>query len=207
MRALADHHHAVVMEYDQLAAVRFSEHSSVKDFVGAAFGDQPMIDANRQGQMRGYPVQIVRGQADGNTLMNDLVEKMNDIITRTNIETGSRFVEPYELGVAKQRAADEDRLLLAARELPNMTFAQPGQIQPLHDVFELLFLFFTNAAEPVILDVKPHRDHFLDGDREIPIDGFELRYVADAIEGRARERMTAQQNLPCRSWYHAENRS
>src|SRR4029079_15596092 len=55
--ALADHHHAVLVKYDELTAVRFAQHFRVKDFIGPAFSNQAMIDAHRPGQMRGHPIQ------------------------------------------------------------------------------------------------------------------------------------------------------
>ena len=109
--------------------------------------------------------------------------------------------------IAEQRSADEDRLLLAAGKLANMPLAEPGKIEPLHDLVQFAFFLGADAAEPAILDEKSHGDDFFDGDGEVPIDGFELRHITDAFEGGAPQFGAAQANMAARQRNHAEDRA
>ena len=69
VRAFADHHHAVLMNHDEFAAVGFLEYFGIENFVGPAFGNDTVIETNRPGQMRGHPVQIMGGEHDGDPMV------------------------------------------------------------------------------------------------------------------------------------------
>ena len=71
--AFADHDHAVLMDDDELTAVGFLQYCRVEYVVGPPFGNQPVVETHRPGQMGGHPVQIMGGEDDGDSLVIDLV--------------------------------------------------------------------------------------------------------------------------------------
>src|SRR5262252_479802 len=97
---LADHNHAVVVEDDHFTAVGFLENGGVEHLLRTSFGNQPAIEADDPRQMRRYPVEIVGGNHDGYALVVDLMEKMDHIVSRTNIEPSRRLIEQDQLWIS-----------------------------------------------------------------------------------------------------------
>src|SRR5262249_52150700 len=94
---LADHNHAVVVEDDHFTAVGFLENGGVEHLLRTSFGNQPAIEADDPRQMRRYPVEIVGGNHDGYALVVDLMEKMDHVVARTNIEASRGLIEQEQL--------------------------------------------------------------------------------------------------------------
>jgi hypothetical protein len=64
--------------------------------------------------MGSHPIQIMGGDDNGDSLVVDLVEKMDDVIPRANIESRRGLIEQDQFGIPQERAPNEYRLLLAA---------------------------------------------------------------------------------------------
>ena len=75
----------------------------------------------------------MRRQDDGNSLMINFVQKVNYVVTRSDIESRCGLVEQDQFGIAQQSSSDERRLLLSAGEFPNVAMAQAGEIQSFHN--------------------------------------------------------------------------
>ena len=86
----------------------------------------------------------MRGEDDGDPLVIDLVQKMNHVVARADVESRRRFVEQNKFWIAEQGAADEHRLLLAAGEFANVAIAQTVEIQTFHD-----FVQFASFLSPM----------------------------------------------------------
>src|SRR5215468_2281511 len=97
---LADHDHAVVVEDDHFTSVGFLENGGVEHLLRTSFGNQPAIEADDPRQMRRYPVEIVGGNHDGYTLVVNLMEKMDHIVARTNIEASRGLIEQDQLRIS-----------------------------------------------------------------------------------------------------------
>ena len=79
--SLADHDHAVVVEDDHFALVGFLENGSVKHLLRTSYGNQAAIEADDPWQMGGHPVEIVGGDHDGYSLVIDLMEEMDHVVS------------------------------------------------------------------------------------------------------------------------------
>src|SRR4051794_15740305 len=131
--------------------------------------------------MSGYPIEIMRGNNDGHALMIDFMQKMNNIIARSNVEPRRGLIEENQFRIAQKRTADKHGLLLASGELPDMALAEPFEIQSLHKLPHFLPFRLTDTLEPAAIGEKSHRDHFLDRYWEVPVYCFELWDVADSV--------------------------
>ena len=100
VRALADHDHAVMMKHHHFAAISLFKHGGIEDSVRTAFGDQAPVQTNGPGKVGGHPIQIVGGNDDGNPAVIDLVQEVNHIVARANIESGGGLVEQDQLRIA-----------------------------------------------------------------------------------------------------------
>src|SRR5712692_8145393 len=129
MRPFADHNHAVVEENDHVPAIGFLQYGGGENFLRPAFGDNAAIEANHPGKMCRYPVKIMRSDHDGDSLVIDLVKKVNDIVARANVEPGRWFIQKNQVWFSQQSPTQKDRLLLTSGKLPDVTFAKAVQVQ------------------------------------------------------------------------------
>jgi hypothetical protein len=195
VRSLADHDHPVVVEDNHFAAVSFLQNGGIKNFRRTPLRDYPAVEASHPRQMGRHPVEIVGGNDDGDSLMINLVKKVNHVVPRANIESSRGLIEQDQLRIAQQSTPKKNRLLLAAGKFTDMPVTKSDEIQARQDRLKLAPLLVANAAKPGVPGKKPHANDFLDGDRKIPIDGFQLGHVADTVQRGTPRRLASQQNL------------
>ena len=61
-------------------------------------------------------VHVVRRQQDRAAGFLEFLDEVPQLTPRLRIETGRRFVEKEQIGIADERAGEREALLLAARE-------------------------------------------------------------------------------------------
>ena len=125
VRAFADERESIVREHGHLDAVRGLEDRGCEDGGRRAFRDDRAVEADYPRQVRGHGVQLVGGHEDGDPLVVQLVEEVEDVVARADVDAARRLVQQEQLRVAYQRARQEDALLLASREASDMALEQP----------------------------------------------------------------------------------
>src|SRR5712692_282920 len=124
----ADHDHPIVEKDHHVSPVGFLQNGRSKNLLGLPFGDDAVVEADHPGKVGCHPVQIVGRNDDRHSLMVDLVEEVDDIVSGANVEPGRGFIQEDQVRLSDQRAAEKDRLLLAAGKLPDVTFSQTREV-------------------------------------------------------------------------------
>ena len=84
--------------------------------------------------MGGDAVEVVGREQDREAARVQVVEQVQDLVAQARVDAGGRLVHEQQLGLAEQRAGDEDALLLAARQLADVAVAEVLDVQPREDL-------------------------------------------------------------------------
>ena len=87
-----------------------------EDFAGASHGDDRLAQTNDVGVMVDDGGEVVGGDNDGCAAGRDIAERVDKIVVGDGVERGGRLVEQQQVGFARERAGDQDALLLSAGE-------------------------------------------------------------------------------------------
>ena len=110
----------------------------------------------------------------------EVVEQMKDLVARLDVDARRRFVHQQQLGLAKQGAGDEHPLLLAAGELTDVTVGERADAQSLECVCDVAALCPAAPRDDSTVLAGASHEHALGHrDGEAPVDGVDLRDVAD----------------------------
>src|ERR1700687_6248889 len=106
---------------------------------------------------------------------------MQDVVPGLDVNASSRLVEEQQARLAHQRAGQEHALLLSTAQFADVPTAELADAQALEQRLDPGFLGSSQPGygEQSAFDGQPHRDHLANGDGKVPVDGFELRDVAD----------------------------
>ena len=180
MRAFGDESHVHIVDDGHFGVVGELEGLRGEDFGGRAAGEDASVQADDPGQMGGDGVDFVGGHDDGDALVVQLVEEVEELVAGLDVDADGGFVEEEQGWVADEGAGEKDALLLAAGEFTDVSLAQVVDAEALqHAADEFLVL----ATVPRIERVghgEAHDDGLFHGDGEVPVDGLELGNVADA---------------------------
>ena len=114
---------------------------------------------------------------------------------RRGVDAGRRLVHEQEVGLAEHRARDEDALLLAAGQLPDVAVAQVLDVQPREHLADGGALGGARPRQPATVDAG-HEHALLDGHREAPVDRLDLRHVGHPQALAARDAAADRLDAP-----------
>ena len=156
---------AVGSGLDDLARRSESEHPAVEDEQTI----EPIVDT----------VEIVRRHEYRKPVADELANDFAQRFFRRRIDPGRRLVEQQQFGFLRERACDENALLLPPREIRDPS---PGKIGHMHYV-ERVMNDLAIVGSKMLPEVQPretaHCDDVPHGRGKGPVDGLDLRHVGD----------------------------
>ncbi len=136
----------------------------------------------------GDGAELVRHEQDGRAVLRDEVdERVAELSLRLGVDAGDRLVEHEQVGFARERACDQDTLLLPAGELEHRPAGELGQADRLDRVVDRGTIARACPTPPAPTSEPTGRDDLADGDREIGREHATLRDVSEP--GPIRERV------------------
>src|SRR3989454_7551066 len=139
-----------------------------------AIRDHALVYAAKAVAGAGGAREVVRGQEDDPALCPQFVDDPQDHLLRCAVDTSHRFVQQVDLGVLGERAGDEDALLLAAGEAPDLIAAIRQHPDAVERVFDGLDILLPGAPQPADAGQAPHHGDIKNGDGELPVDKLAL---------------------------------
>ena len=136
------------------------------------------------GKVGSDAVEVVGGQDDRQPVAVQVAEEVEDLVAGPEIDTRGRLVHQQQLRSTEQCPGDEHSLLLASGQLANVPVGKRGDLETLQDRVDLGPLAAA-APRPHASAGAGHEDALADRHREVPVDGLDLRDVADAQAGRS----------------------
>jgi hypothetical protein len=151
------------------------QHQHLIEIVGD--GRQIVVDDDHAAPLPGQPAQERDDRALGGS-----------------IDAGKRLVEDQEVGLLDQCTCQEDALLLAAGQLPDLPVGKRRHIDLAETVHRELPLAWTDQLQSAEAGIEPHQDDIDDGRREVPVDAGALRHIGDAGAHRV-ERLAEKSDI------------
>ena len=107
-------------------------------------------------------------------------QTVNALLGR-NIETGFRFIQEKDCGFLSQSACDEDTLQLPPGQLSDGTVGDSCQIDFLESVSYFVVIGRARVMANTHARSTAQHHYLVDGDRELPVNGFELGDIANLL--------------------------
>jgi hypothetical protein len=167
--------HPVTVHDHHLGAVQITKHVAREDLLRRPFRDHAAVHADQHRDVRGHRVQVVRRQHDRDPFVVELVEQVQDIVPRRDVDPGRRLIKQKQVRLADECPGDERPLLLAPRKIADMTPRERGDPELFEYVASSLAHLARRPRQNPCVAPGAEKDDLLDGDRERPIDGFKLR--------------------------------
>ena len=120
------------------------------------------------------------GNEDGAAVGGELPQQPGDGCLGAFVHAGERFVEEHHGGALGDAPGHEGTLLLAAGQLPDLPVRELGEFHPVQGELDGGAVRLGGAAGETLVPVAAHHHHVADGQRELPVNVFALRDVADA---------------------------
>ena len=132
--AVDDQRHAGVLEHVHRRAVGAFEDVGREHVVGRARAHHARVEADEVGQVGGDAVEVVGGQHDGEAVVVELAEQVQDLVAGAHVDARGGLVDEQQVGRAEQGAGDEHPLLLAAGELADVAVAEVADAEPVEHI-------------------------------------------------------------------------
>jgi hypothetical protein len=117
------------------------------------------------------------GEQDGEAVSVEVCQQVQHLVPRANVDTRSWLIHNQNVWVAKHCARKKHTLLLAAREFADVSICHIANTQSVKNVTNR-FSFCMSNARPPRASRACHYNHFFNRDREVPVDGFNLRHIS-----------------------------
>ena len=118
--------------------------------------------------------------------MVQLVDQVHHVVAGPDVDAARRLVQQQEVGATQQCPRDEDALLLSAGQFPDVPVGELAEPEPLEDSIGLAHIIFGRPRNPAASDAG-HEDRLTNRDGEEPVDGLDLRHVADRRRSRTHD--------------------
>ena len=179
VRAFRHERETLVADDWHVGAVGATQDVGGEDVGGRALGNNATIDADDLRQVGGDGVNLVGGHHDGHALVVKLVKQVHDVVPGLDVDSGSWFVKKKKPGTAAEGTGEEDALLLSAGELPYVPVGEMGDAKAVHELPDVTDLSGRVPREKGLAHRGTHEYNFLHSDGEVPVNGIELRNVAN----------------------------
>src|SRR5581483_155489 len=186
--------------------VRLGERPLGKDLPRRADRDDALVEHRQPIAELGGLRQVVRRDDDGLALVAQRPEQVQQQCLGGRVHARERLVEQQHRAALRQRARQEDALLLAAGQLADLGAPLVGHSQPLERGERHLAVAPARAAEQPQVRLAPEQHHLLDRDREAPVDLAALRRVGDARPRRAVEGPAVERDGAAQARHEAKHR-
>ena len=98
-----------------------------------------------------------------------------------DVDAGERLVEQDDQALLRQRAGQEDALLLPAGQLADLALAEVRHADALQRLVDLAPVVAEGDAQEAHVAVAAHHHHVLDEHGEVPVDLLGLRHIGDEV--------------------------
>ena len=163
-----------------------SSTSGTRTSCGRAGAEDGPVQAHELGQVGGDAVEVVRGEHDGQPVVVQVAEQVEDLVAGADVDARRRLVEQQQVGFGEQGAGEEHPLLLSTRQRTDVAAGELADAELVeHPPHVGLLLLGRPGQEPA---ADPGHEHALGHrDREVPVDPLDLGHVGDADDrGAAR---------------------
>ena len=97
-RTVGDKRHAVLTQHHHVRMVCLAQDIRGKHGLRRALGNDPVLKADDPRGMAGNGVEIMRGQEDRHVLPVELMQEVQNVMLRLQVDTSGGFIEQQELG-------------------------------------------------------------------------------------------------------------
>src|SRR5690606_23622044 len=125
--------------------------------------------------------EVVMDDKAGLAPLAECTEQIDDGLFGCGIDLGVGFIQEVEVGILHESAGEEDPLLLAARELADLSKGEMADSDLLEGIHGAFGFGLADAAEPPETAVGSHRDDIERIDGKIPVNTLPLRDICNAM--------------------------
>ena len=148
--------------------------------VGPAASTVPVQQHGAVAEFR-HAAEIVGRDQHHPALVAQRAQQLDDRLLGLDVDAGEGLVEQDDPAVLRQRAGEEDALLLAARELADLALAEVAHADAVQRRSTASWSLAPGQAQHVHVAVAAHHHHVLDQNGEVPVDLLALRHIGDEL--------------------------
>ena len=160
-------------------------------------GNHLFVEAHQAWQVGCQTIEVVGGEQNRQSLFVQIGKQVQNLVTRAHVDTRCWFVHDQNVWLAKHCACQKDSLLLTTREFANMSVSNIGNAELTQHLANGCAFGCSNAWPPTGFCAS-HCNYFFNCDGEVPVDSFDLGYVANC-------QMWLQRDRAVRNWVGAHD--
>src|SRR5260221_14751706 len=131
---------------------------------------------------------------------------MQNVLLRTHIDPSGWLIQDKQIGLRNQRPRQENTMLLPARKFADMPLGKLRNTEALHNLISQLPLGPGGPRQQAHRVGAPHEYGLLNRQREVPIDGFDLRHIGHMARRLSSNHFAVYSDHPAYRLYQPQDR-